>query len=349
MQNKDDAVEIEYVSAPIDLLIDENAASEGNNETAELDEFRKIFQRFGTVEDLMAGGDGNDALDGDKDRDEEDKDGEKRANGDNEEGPGGSDSEDDEEKLSRRKKKMANQIKIAELKQAAERPEVVEVWDVTAADPKFLVYLKSYRNTVPVPRHWSQKRKYLQGKRGIEKPAFKLPAFIEATGIGEMRQSYLEKQEQTKLKQKARERMAPKMGKLDIDYQVLYDAFFRHQTKPHLSRHGELYYEGKEYEATTKHAKPGYLSPALQEALGITPGAPPPWLVAMQRYGPPPSYRSLRIPGLNAPIPAGAQFGYHAGGWGKPPVDEYGNPIYGDVFNQGYDQDEEDEMVGFLL
>lgn len=36
-----------------------------------------------------------------------------------------------------------------------------------------------------IPRHWSQKRKYLQGKRGLEKPPFKLPEFIEATGIGE--------------------------------------------------------------------------------------------------------------------------------------------------------------------
>lgn len=25
-------------------------------------------------------------------------------------------------------------------------------------------------------------------------------------------------------------------------------------------------------------------------------------------------------------------FGYHAGGWGKPPVDEMGKPLYGDVF-----------------
>lgn len=46
---------------------------------------------------------------------------------------------------------------------------------------------------MPVPRHWSQKRKYLQGKRGLEKPPFKLPEFIEATGIGEMRQAYQEK------------------------------------------------------------------------------------------------------------------------------------------------------------
>jgi splicing factor 3B subunit 2 len=53
--------------------------------------------------------------------------------------------------------------------------------------------MQAYRNTVPVPRHWSQKRKYLQGKRGLEKPPFKLPDFIEATGIGEMRQAYQEK------------------------------------------------------------------------------------------------------------------------------------------------------------
>jgi len=30
---------------------------------------------------------------------------------------------------------------------------------------------------------------------------------------------------------------------------------------------------------------------------------PPPWLIAMQRYGPPPSYPTLKIPGLTAPIP----------------------------------------------
>ncbi len=53
-----------------------------------------------------------------------------------------------------------------------------------------LVGMQAYRNSVPVPRHWSQKRKYLQGKRGIEKPPFVLPDFIEATGIGQMRQAY---------------------------------------------------------------------------------------------------------------------------------------------------------------
>jgi len=83
-----------------------------------------------------------------------------------------------------------------------------------------------------------------------------------------------------------------------------------------------------------KDSKPGFLSAALKESLGMTENYPPPFLVNMQRYGPPPSYPTLKIPGLNAPLPLGATFGYHTGGWGKPPVDEYGRPIYGDVFGQ---------------
>jgi hypothetical protein len=44
-----------------------------------------------------------------------------------------------------------------------------------------------------------------------------------------------------------------------------------------------------------KNAKPGVLSEALQGALGMSPGAPPPWLINMQRYGPPPSYTDLKV------------------------------------------------------
>jgi len=122
------------------------------------------------------------------------------------------------------------------------------------------------------------------------------------------------------------------MGKMDIDYQVLHDAFFKYQTKPKLTIHGDLYYEGKEFEVKLKEKVPGQLSSELKKALGMAPNGPPPWLINMQRYGPPPSYPNLKIAGLNAPIPPSSQFGYHPGGWGKPPVDEYGRPLYGDVF-----------------
>merc|ERR1711874_895075 len=218
--------------------------------------------------------------------------------------------------------------------------------DVTARDPRLLVHLKSTRNTVPVPRHWCFKRKYLQGKRGIEKPPFDLPEFIKKTGIMEMREALQEKEQEKSLKSKMREKVRPKLGKIDIDYQKLHDAFFKWQTKPRMTYHGDLYYEGKEFEIRLKEKKPGDLTDDLRTALGMPVGpnahkVPPPWLISMQRYGPPPSYPNLKIPGLNAPIPDGCSFGYHAGGWGKPPVDEQGKPLYGDVFgtsDAGYSQ-----------
>ena len=82
--------------------------------------------------------------------------------------------DDDTPKLSKRKLKKLNRLSVAELKQLVSRPDVVEMHDVTAYDPRLLVHLKSTRNTVPVPRHWCFKRKYLQGKRGIEKPPVRL-------------------------------------------------------------------------------------------------------------------------------------------------------------------------------
>ncbi|KAF9405749.1 hypothetical protein HW555_013643 [Spodoptera exigua] len=235
---------------------------------------------------------------------------------------------DEKERLSKRKLKKLSRLSVAELKQLVSRPDVVEMYDVTARDPKLLVQLKAHRNTVQVPRHWCYKRKYLQGKRGIEKPPFDLPDFIKKTG----------------------KRTRPKLGKIDIDYQKLHDAFFKWQTKPRMTIHGDLYYEGKEFETRLREKKPGDLSEELRTALGmpVGPGShkvPPPWLIAQQRYGPPPSYPNLKIPGLNAPIPEGCAFGYHAGGWGKPPVDETGKPLYGDVFgHQSSGQDDVEDL-----
>ncbi|GJQ11880.1 hypothetical protein GpartN1_g3671.t1 [Galdieria partita] len=239
-------------------------------------------------------------------------------------------------KLTKKERKKLINLKVAKLKQQVADPEVVEQWDVTAADPKLLIYLKSYRNAVPVPSHWRQKRKYLQNKRGIEKPPFQLPPFIAQTGIQKLRDAYKAVEDEKTMKQKQREKVRPKLGKVDIDYQVLHDAFFKFQTKPRLTDPGDLYYEFKELEPDRAGFKPGILSDQLREALGMTSSIdPPPWLINMQRYGPPPSYPRLRIPGLNAPIPPGASFGYQPGGWGKPPVDEYGRPLYGDVFGDG--------------
>ncbi|KAL1913697.1 hypothetical protein Sste5344_000661 [Sporothrix stenoceras] len=236
-------------------------------------------------------------------------------------------------KLSKKKRKKLNTLSIAELKALVQNPEVVDWHDVSSSDPRLLVVIKAQKNVVPVPGHWSLKREYLSSKRGVEKPPFQLPPFIAETGITEMRDAVLEKQAEQTLKQKQRERVQPKMGKLDIDYQKLYDAFFRFQTKPSLTRFGDVYYEGKEWETEFRNFKPGPLSDTLKEALNMMPGFPPPWLLQQQRIGPPPSYPNLKIPGLNSTLPPGASWGFAPGQWGKPPVDEYNRPLYGgDVF-----------------
>ncbi|KAH3853443.1 splicing factor 3B subunit 2-like isoform X2 [Dreissena polymorpha] len=325
LESADPDVQIEYVQEQLDL-----DPTDPNYFT-----FSKIFEAFKITDESA-----RDALKQaevapekpaepakkvhDPDADDSDEEMEKKA-------------DDDGPKLSKKKLKKLTRLSVAQLKQLVTRPDVVEMHDVTAQDPKLLVHLKATRNSVPVPRHWCFKRKYLQGKRGIEKAPFELPEYIQATGITEMRAALAEKEDQKNLKAKMREKVRPKMGKIDIDYQKLHDAFFRWQVKPKMTIHGDLYYEGKEFETRLKEKKPGNLSDDLKTALGMPIGpqsekVPPPWLIAMQRYGPPPSYPSLKIPGLNAPIPEACSFGYHAGGWGKPPVDENGKPLYGDVF-----------------
>ena len=143
------------------------------------------------------------------------------------------------------------------------------------------------------------------------------------------------------------------MGSMDVDYKTLYEAFFRYQTKPtNLTKFGDLYYEGKEFETSTDKKPGGPLSKELRAALGMTSDtSPPPWLINMQRYGPPPSYPHLAIPGLNAPLPNDqCQYGYHSGGWGKPPMDQYGRPLYGgNPFDPpGTNKRDEDNKTGIV-
>ena len=152
-----------------------------------------------------------------------------------------SDEEGEKKPISKKKQRKMNRLTVAELKQLVKKPEVVEWTDVTAADPRLLLHLKSSRNSVPIPQHWSAKRDYLQGKRGIEKPPFQLPAYIADTGIATMRDAVKEKEANMTLKAKTRERVQPKMGKIDIDYQKLHDAFFKFQTKPPVTSFGEMF------------------------------------------------------------------------------------------------------------
>ncbi|KAI3951004.1 hypothetical protein MKW98_026458 [Papaver atlanticum] len=224
-------------------------------------ELKSVFEKF----------DAKEAVNAEDDDDSKDEDEKKVTNSDSYEEEEQDANQNENGEVSNKKKKLQRRMKIAELKQLCARPDLVDVWDTTAANPKLLVFLKSYRNTVPVPRHWCQKMKFLQGKRGIEKQPLQLPDFISETGIEKIRQAYIEKEYGKKLKQKQRDRMTPKMGYMGIDYQVLRDAFFKYQTKPKLTSHCDLYHEGKEFEQVKlrEMKNPGMLSQELKEVLSM--------------------------------------------------------------------------------
>ena len=92
-----------------------------------------------------------------------------------------------------------------------------------------------------------------------------------------------------------------------------------------MSKHGDIYFEGRECEIKKQDLKPGRMSATLCDALGITDSSPPPWIMNMQRYGPPPAYPNLKIPGVNIPVPASIRD--DEGGLFK---DENGLTVYAD-------------------
>ncbi|KAM9938193.1 hypothetical protein OXX80_002295 [Metschnikowia pulcherrima] len=202
--------------------------------------------------------------------------------------------------LSKRQRRIREKIPISVLKSATSKPQAVEWYDADAPDPYMAVFMKTALNHVNVPSHWQQKKEYLSSKRGLERAPFQLPKYIANTGIAEMRNH-----DADSLKKSQRDRVQPKTGRLDIDYQRLHDAFFKHQTKPRVLAFGEVYSEGRE--TSDQHLnevarmRPGRISKALRAAVGMSENeaVAPPWITVMHELGKPPSYSHLIIPGLD--------------------------------------------------
>ncbi|KPI88727.1 putative spliceosome-associated protein [Leptomonas seymouri] len=185
--------------------------------------------------------------------------------------------------------------------------EVVGEHDGSSVDPLFTVRMKLEPHTVPVPNHWKLQRTFLSRQADREEAVGIVPAEVAALGIEKIR--------------------ATKDKKANPNQVAFISCFMtgtplqRKTYQVELTDVGDVFYEGK-WRAKTHHT-PGVLSARLRQALGIGPTAPPPWLYSMQAMRRlPPAYPDIRIPGLNAPIPAGGQWGQGEGQWGEPPRSE---------------------------
>ena len=111
-----------------------------------IEEFKQIFERFTKTADEASGA-AADAAEAEAEAAaaaaEEAKAASKKAAA---AAAGESDEDSDEDgagpRLSRKARKLKSRLSVAELKQLVQRPDVVEAHDVTAADPRMLVFLK---------------------------------------------------------------------------------------------------------------------------------------------------------------------------------------------------------------
>lgn len=204
-------------------------------------------------------------------------------------------------KLSKRQFRLKYGIPLEILKIESKNPELVESTDADSSDPRLLVYIKSQHNMIGIPPHWKSNKSLLKQRRAFEDNGpFELPKFIQDTGILEMRDSS-GRDEDTSMKDRMRQRVQPKMSQLDLDFNKLYDAFFKYQTKPELLKYGQIYKDGMdisklfEIERMSSY-RPGKLSKTLKEALGMDIRSnSPPWAQRLKALGPPPSYPHMSV------------------------------------------------------
>lgn len=186
----------------------------------------------------------------------------------------------------------------------AEAAELVGQHDGNAVDPLFTVRMKVEPHTVPVPFHWHLQRTFLSRQADREAAVGIVPPEVAALGIEKIRAT--------------KDKMANPNQMAFVSCFMTGTPLQRKNYHVTLTRAGDVFYEGK-WRPKAYHT-PGALSKRLRQALGIGPTAPPPWLYSMQTMRRlPPAYPDLRIPGLNAPIPAGGQWGLGEGQWGEPP------------------------------
>ena len=196
--------------------------------------------------------------------------------------------------------------------------KLIELHDVNAPYAIFLMKLKGHRSSVPVPRHWSQKRAFLANQTTRERGDYVVPDFIRDTGVAAVRVDD---------------------GQANIAFAKKLQAAYvfpnpHDGDKTKLSRYGDVFHEMKDVRALRNNFVPGQMSSRLKKALGMTDISPPPWIRSLQLMKRlPPSYPNIKIPGLNAPLPPGAHWGDGVGMWGHPARNERDELVWPDVVN----------------
>lgn len=134
----------------IEYVADDSSVLDGAQmDAASLEEFKQIFERFTKVADEASGA-AADAAEAEAAAAAAAAAATAAAAAKGKKAGAAEDEEDSDEegagpRLSRKARKLKSRLSVAELKQLVQRPDVVEAHDVTAADPRMLVFLKVCR------------------------------------------------------------------------------------------------------------------------------------------------------------------------------------------------------------
>jgi len=142
----------------VEYVADNSSVLDGAQmDDASIEEFKQIFDRFTKVADEASGAAAAEAEAAEAEAEAAAAEAEAAAK--KKAGAGANiDLDSDEEglgpRLSRKQRKLRNRLSVAELKQLVHRPDVVEAHDVTAADPRMLVFLKVKKVCMFLRRLW---------------------------------------------------------------------------------------------------------------------------------------------------------------------------------------------------
>ncbi|CUG88364.1 unnamed protein product [Bodo saltans] len=217
------------------------------------------------------------------------------------------------------------QLKLRAIEQlnthAVEASRRIEEHDGNGQDPHFTALMKSIRGSIAVPSHWHMLSEFLSKQADRDSTSI-VPVDIEATEIREIRASKDPKTFQN-------------MNR--IAFVRCFSVGTPLATKMfsvRLTESGDVFEEGRWYPKSDY--QPTHLSKDLRDALGLkAPTSPAPWLYAMQHMKRlPPAFPFLKVAGVNAPIPEGAQWGGGEGMWGHAPRNDNGSPAFPGVMGE---------------